>query len=994
MFLCIVLNACAYSQAYVYTASGNRVLFQSENKRIVSVIQFKDSLHLNSLFNDIASNDTVAQKITHSMFLTSLSENLISSLSLKNGCQSTIANVYSLQNEDLYWETNQIFVKPKPNYTVESVLQNAKVQYRSVRQFGSDSNAYIVELLDNNAISASNILYENGEVVFAQPDWGMLLTPTSCTSDGQWNLHNMEYGYDINVMDAWQRSIGENIKVAVVDVGVELTHPYLSDNLLPGFDGTDGALGGADGSNSPDDKHGTQCAGIIAANGPSDNDIKGIAYHAKIIPVRMGYYRLGGTGGLLSLTSWTVSALRYAWNNADVISNSWGRSRDSAEMRKIEIQNAITNGRFGKGCVVTFSSGNDNLGNVAFMASMYGVVSVGAISKCGERKSPNSCDGEQWGSNYGEGLKIVAPGVQIPTTGLNGTIVSDFNGTSSACPHIAAVAALMLSVNPNLTYKDVDSILCSTAARIGNYQYETTDGHPYGEWNMEMGYGLVNAGAAVQAAFDLLYRPDLHIRDNANDDGSQPNIDASNYTSSPDIWITTLNGSAVTRVEEGGHYLVHVRVHNSDTNATFGNISVKLNCSQVSSNLNWGRAWNGGVMHPCQQVQGGLVDEQVINTPIVSGGDATVTFQWTVPTVPAGAHCAVQRYLNGLSYALLARVEDGHETVGEQSDDYDIRDFVLRNNNVAMKTLNVLQENRGRSVVAVVFRRSFADRFARIAYSSAPNGSGTHISSVANVYLQFDPSMLAAWPAESRQMKGCRQVNDSVFLITDTVATFDGFLPYTACTYFISSYVRYRVPQADSTEHHFSLRFDIVDGDSIVTDGSIDYIVMYDETAYFNVTAYEDMTVMAGESFELSAEADAADATFEWYNMQDALIGTGDHISLSTTTTQKYYVRGYSTSDNTVGYDTVTVTVKHGIITKITPNPAKNQVLVKYTLSDDVTNPTISLRNSYGMVVYSASVGTHPAQCHVNLRTLPTGNYTVSLEAGGMVLDSKTLVVQ
>lgn len=495
-------------------------------------------------------------------------------------------------------------------------------------------------------------------------------------------------------------------------------------------------------------------------------------------------------------------------------------------------------------------------------------------------------------------------------------------------------------------------------------------------------------------------RPDLHVRDNLSDQGYEPNTSTTDYSYSPDIWITTTSGAAVPRIEEGGQYLVNVRVNNNDTIASSSNIRVKINWTRVSSNMNWGRAWNGGITHPCDQIRGGYGGERTLSAPIVAGGDGIVSIPWTVPARPTGLpHCSVLRYLNGLSYALLARVEDGHETVGEDLNDYNIRDFVLQNNNVAMKTYNIMQENIRDNVVAVDMRRDRGDGYVRIAYSSTANNDGVHISNVANVYLQFDSSMLAAWPQATRQMTGCRQVNDSVFVITDTTATFDGFMLDTAETYFISSYVRYRIPQADSTEHRFSLNFSIVDGDSVFADGDIDYTVMYDEAAYFNVTAYEDMTVMAGESFELSAEADAADATFEWYNMQDVLIGTGNHISLSSTSTQQYYVRGYSPSDNTVGYDTVAVTVRHGIITKITPNPAHNQVLVKYTLADDVTNPTISLRNSNGMVVYSASIGTHPALCHINIKTidvvpLPTGNYTVSLEDNGVVLDSKTLVVQ
>ena len=994
----ITLQASA--QVYIYTSSGNRVYFNNVSKFVVGITDFCDSLQLNNFFDEMVKGDMEAQALTRRLFMTNLAIENINAISFRIGCQISISNVYS-KDDDLFWETNRIFVKPKANQNIESILRNVKIQYDSIHQFGSDEKVYIVKLHDNNAIFASNTLYENGEVVFAQPDWGMLTTPSSVTFNNQWNLHNIEYGYDINVIDAWQLSTGENIKVAVVDEGIELTHSFLSNNMMQGYDATDGALGGAGGSNKAGDWHGTCCAGIIAANGTSSNDIKGIAYDAQIIPVRIAYRQLSQPYYWISYTSWKADGLSYAWHNADVINNSWSSSSDESAVIEIEINQAIEYGRGGKGCVVTFTTGNRNREDVPLTARFKGVISVGAMSPCGERKSERSCDNDMsWGSNYGEGLKIVAPGVFIPTTSENNTIVDNFGGTSAACPHIAAVSALLLSLNPSLTCKEVDSIICSSAEKIGDYQYDSTYNYPYGEWNMEMGYGLINAGAALQSVYDGLDKPDIYVRDNGNDNGSEPNYSTLNHTSSPDIQVTAVNGARITHIEEGGNYIVTVRLHNDDTIAPTLNTRVKLNWARVSNNLNWSQAWFGTRQRPCFIQRSGFIGSQTITEPIGAGENGVVSFSWTAPSDPTDLpHCPVRRFIGGLSYALLARVEDGHETIGEDMNDYNICDFVLQNNNVAMKTYNNLQENIRDNVVAVDMSRDRGDGIVRVVYSSTSNGSGTHISDVANVYLQFDSSMLASWPIETRQLTGCRQVNDSVFVITDTTATFDGFLLDTAETYFISSYVRYRIPQADSTEHRFSLNFSIVDGDSVFADGDIDYTVMYDEAAYFNVTAYEDMTVMAGETFELSAEADAADATFEWYNMQDVLIGTGDHISLSTITTQQYYVRGYSPSDNTVGYDTVMVTVKHGIITKITPNPAKNQVLVKYTLADDVTNPTISLRNSYGMVVYSASVGTHPAQCHINIKTidvvpLPTGNYTVSLEDNGVVLDSKTLVVQ
>jgi subtilisin family serine protease len=152
-------------------------------------------------------------------------------------------------------------------------------------------------------------------------------------------------------------------------------------------------------------------------------------------------------------------------------------------------------------------------------ANLPNVIAVGAMSPCGERRFTFSCDGESWwGSNYGGALDIVAPGVIISTTDRqsnegynhsanqndypNRDYIERFNGTSAAAPHVAGVAALVLSVNPSLTGQQVRDIIESTAQKVRPdlYTYSTTSGHPNGTWNNEMGYGLVDAYAAVRAA--------------------------------------------------------------------------------------------------------------------------------------------------------------------------------------------------------------------------------------------------------------------------------------------------------------------------------------------------------------------------------------------------------------------------------------------------------------------------------------------------------------
>ena len=337
---------------------------------------------------------------------------------------------------------------------------------------------------------------------------------------------------------------GSGVKIAVIDMGVDLTHPDLINNLLPGYDATDAYYGGSDGGYGGngciiEDAHGTACAGIIAAE---DNEIgiKGVAYNAKIIPIRIGYQASFLAGSYCfefthSSDVWIIDGIHKAWHdfNADILSNSWCVEPPLNAIDD-EILAALTFGRNSLGSVVIFASGNTNYNFIGLMedivsypACLQDVIAVGGISPCGERKSRYSCDYEGWGSLYGTQLDVVAPGVLIATTDLQGgegynpklfqfeemcdTIPCDFlnqdytmwfSGTSAATPHVAGVAALVLSVNPTLTSYQVRDIIESTAQKVRPdlYDYQTTPGRTNGTWHEEMGYGLVDAYTAVNAA--------------------------------------------------------------------------------------------------------------------------------------------------------------------------------------------------------------------------------------------------------------------------------------------------------------------------------------------------------------------------------------------------------------------------------------------------------------------------------------------------------------
>jgi len=206
----------------------------------------------------------------------------------------------------------------------------------------------------------------------------------------EWNIRNTGVvpggiiAADMKVENAWCYSTGTNIRVAVIDDGVDLTHPDLQANLLPGYDATGNNSGGGPTSNNG---HGTNCAGIIAS---VDNTIGtiGVAFNSRIIPLRMGIVN-PITGSFNTNDTWIANCFNEAvGRGADVISNSWGGGSTSAQINAA-IQNAVAGGRNGLGCVVLFSSGNNNA-SVSYPASNPEVIAVGASTPCDTRKRSSS----------------------------------------------------------------------------------------------------------------------------------------------------------------------------------------------------------------------------------------------------------------------------------------------------------------------------------------------------------------------------------------------------------------------------------------------------------------------------------------------------------------------------------------------------------------------------------------------------------------------------
>jgi len=271
------------------------------------------------------------------------------------------------------------------------------------------------------------------------------------------------------VKPAWDMgATGQGITIAIVDTGVDLTHPDLIANLVPGYNAITGST--SSGACQDDNGHGTHVAGIAAA-ALNNKGIVGVAYQAKILPIKaLDSQGEGYDDAIADGIVWAAD------HGAKVINLSLGTAESSEILREAIVYATET-----KGCLMVAASGNlvdtNDLSGVSYPATDPHVVAVTATDQT---------DGIASFAKTGPEVALAAPGDEIVSTWLNGGYAVA-SGTSMAAPFVSGAAADIWSAHPAWTRQQVTQVIEKGAKDLG----------PIGR-DVSYGYGRIDVGMALK----------------------------------------------------------------------------------------------------------------------------------------------------------------------------------------------------------------------------------------------------------------------------------------------------------------------------------------------------------------------------------------------------------------------------------------------------------------------------------------------------------------
>ncbi len=395
---------------------------------------------------------------------------------------------------------DEILVKFKNNIKPQNIVSSLGNNYEAIPYITDKLGIYKVSNLNNSTQEALEIYSQNLNVEFAELN--NIIYGTELISEeieinrkqiGNENFRSLQTNdpfystqwaiSTLHISEAWDITHGNSsLKIGILDTGINGKHEDLIGQVEQGMDFNNENTQTKKlepkvippNTNSDDNGHGTEIAGVIGALRNNSKGIAGICSNCRLVPIKiMNQDKQTDDVRAAAAIIWATD------EKIPILNMSFGSNKNSKTL-EMAIEYATK-----ANIILVAASGNENANKLNYPALYTGVISVGASNENNQRCSENDW-GKGFGSNYGNGLEIIAPGNSIASTGIKSdNSYVKVSGTSIAAPQIVGITALLLSTDQSLSYKQI----------IKRFELATGNNR---KWISEYGFGIPNAKTVLK----------------------------------------------------------------------------------------------------------------------------------------------------------------------------------------------------------------------------------------------------------------------------------------------------------------------------------------------------------------------------------------------------------------------------------------------------------------------------------------------------------------
>ncbi|MFN8775533.1 MAG: hypothetical protein ACK5XV_02090 [Flavobacteriales bacterium] len=584
--------------------------------------------------------------------------------------------------------------------------------------------------------------------------------------------------------------------------------------------------------------------------------------------------------------------------------------------------------------------------------------------------------------------------------GSNGLYCGDLVPDTPADPH------LLFNVNPvtcNWIYSEVDA----------NGDFYNPDEHNIMSYSHPdcMDYFSPMQGERMRNAIEALpflqacivsncpncnssATADLMIKDSQNDLGDEPNMLTTYMWTSEDIWVRHQEDDEPEHQNPEYHpsdpNQVYVRVVNRSCAASEGTEELHLYWAKAATSLAWDYHWAGNAFPGTNTLMGNIIGSVTI--PVIGPGDEVIlNLPWLVPDPAEYSSINAEPW----HFCLLARIVSGDDPM-TTPETADLNINTRNNNNIAWKNITVLdvQSNSGIDAAIGVYNFSGQEQVFRLDFEPEFQESGQKLFEEAEITVILDNVLMNAWESGGKTMQNVRSLGNNELLVTGQAAGIGNLYMQPGQAGSLVVKVNFLTKEASEKTHFTYHIIQRTMDDGTVIGGETIHVRKTDRP-HFAASTSGKLEVLAHEPIVIEAEDIHEAATYNWYNIAGQLIYVGRELHLSSTVAEKYRLEVISEFDGFKDYSEVEVKMRPSSIDLITPNPADDQTLIRYTLNG-VTSAYLMMM-SYpggGDAIYNFVLDTTQSTIELNTTDLSPGLYTIALVCDGVISDASILSVQ